>query len=158
MEVDGAEEKVEFAQLKMRTEYYVDHAGDHGEDDDEDVKVEDDEENLLDGPSSEKQGKSKSLEKVEKEELIRGFKYGTTYAPCPDGHFPKLPTRKGIEICGFFPTKNVRLFVNKKGFSNCRYLAVPKRVRHGRNLVCLGRSKLPPSASCPFKHCTSNIS
>ncbi|KAF8736633.1 hypothetical protein AX14_014210 [Amanita brunnescens Koide BX004] len=108
MEVDGAEEKVEFAQLKMRTEYYVDHAGDHGEDDDEDVKVEDDEENLLDGPSSEKQGKSKSLEKVEKEELIRGFKYGTTYAPCPDGHFPKLPTRKGIEICGFFPTKNFR--------------------------------------------------
>ena len=106
MEVDGAEEKVEFAQLKMRTEYYVDRTEDHGESGDEDVKVEDDEENLLD---SEKPGKSKSehLEKVEKEELVRGFKYGTTYAPCPDGQFPKLPTQKGMEICGFFPTKNV---------------------------------------------------
>ena len=118
MEVDGAEEKVEYAQLKMRTEYYVDRTGDHRESEDEDVKVEDDEENLLDDTNSEKPGKSKSehLEKVEKEELVRGFKYGTTYAPCPDGQFPKLPMCKGMEICGFFPIKNVSLFVNEKCF------------------------------------------
>lgn len=115
MEDDGAGERVEFAQLKMRTEYYVNRSGDHGEDSDEDVKMEDDEENLLDGPSTEEQGKSKNenLEKVEKEELIRGFKYGSTYVPCPDGQFPKLPTSKGIEMCGFFSIKNVRFFVNK---------------------------------------------
>ncbi|KAM6497865.1 SPOC domain-like protein [Amanita muscaria] len=101
MEVDGEEEKTEFAQLRMRTEYYVD---------DEDIKMEDNEEDLLNNSTMDNDQKTKSehLEKVEKEELIRGFKYGTTYVPCPDGQFPKLPTRKGIEICGFFPTKNYR--------------------------------------------------
>ncbi|KAF8624760.1 hypothetical protein AX15_005654 [Amanita polypyramis BW_CC] len=115
MEVDGAdtEGKAEFVQLKMRTEYYVDRSGNHVGDEDEDVKMEDNE-NLLDGTTedSEKRSKHKEkgehLEKVEKEDLIKGFKYGTTYVPCPDGQFPRLPTRKGIEICGFFPTKNFR--------------------------------------------------
>lgn len=47
------------------------------------------------------------VEKIDKEQLIRGFKYGTTYAPCPDGQFPKLPTKKGIDFEGFFKAKNV---------------------------------------------------
>ncbi|TFK38608.1 hypothetical protein BDQ12DRAFT_683054 [Crucibulum laeve] len=49
-----------------------------------------------------------TMERVEKEDLVRGFKYGTTYAPCPDGQFPRLQTRKGIDICGFFLAKNFR--------------------------------------------------
>ncbi|KAK2462108.1 hypothetical protein APHAL10511_006571 [Amanita phalloides] len=109
MQIDEVEEVVEFAQLRMRTEYYVDRK-DH--DGDEGVKMEDEEENLLDSKieTNQKQGKSNDehLEKVEREELIRGFKYGTTYVPCPDGQFPKLPTRKGIDICGFYPDKNFR--------------------------------------------------
>ncbi|KAG6845292.1 hypothetical protein H0H87_011443 [Tephrocybe sp. NHM501043] len=115
MEDDSAEAaKVAYAQLKMRSEYYIDQtSGDI--DADGDVKMEEDEnENLLDeGSNKEKKKPSEEenasyLEKVEKEQLVRGFKYGTTYAPCPDGQFPRLKTRKGIEICGFFPAENFR--------------------------------------------------
>jgi len=78
------------------------------------MKQEDDDENLLED-DEEKTGDN-DLEKVEKEELVRGFKYGTTYAPCPDGQFPKLPTTKGIQICGFFPDKTVRIFNSVSSF------------------------------------------
>ena len=113
-EQDQSEEddgKTTFTQLRLRTEYYIDpNAGDK-EDDEGDVKMkqEDDEENLLDeGEDDSEKPKDNNLEKVEKEQLVRGFKYGTTYVPCPDGQFPKLPSRKGIQICGFFPAKSVR--------------------------------------------------
>lgn len=114
MEVDEAvqeKDKIAYVQLRMRTEYYVDRT-EHDEDSDSDIKMEDpDGENLLDATNAELKDteakKDQQLEKVEKEDLIRGFKYGTTYAPCPDGQFPKLPTRKGIDICGFFSIKNV---------------------------------------------------
>lgn len=91
--MDEADRQAIYAELKMRSEYHLDP--NIGEDEDG-VKMEVDEEN-----------KTKALEVVEKEQLIRGFKYGSTYAPCPDGQFPKLPTRKGIDICGFFKAKNV---------------------------------------------------
>ncbi|KAG1738615.1 SPOC domain-like protein [Suillus paluster] len=94
MEVDEEEDKVVFAQLKTRTEYYIDHSTQEGEE--------------QDTGSDDEEDKDKNLEKVEKEQLIRGFKYGSTYAPCPDGQFPRLNTRKGIDICGFFPAKNFR--------------------------------------------------
>lgn len=110
--------KVAYAQLKMRSEYYVERGGEA--DAENDIKVEDDDEILLDkGKEMEKQARLSSeqheshLEKVEKEQLVRGFKYGTTYAPCPDGQFPRLNTRKGIDICGFFPAKNVSYFLSE---------------------------------------------
>ncbi|KAG2023769.1 Ku80 [Coprinopsis cinerea AmutBmut pab1-1] len=112
MAVDEDEErKAIFKQLKMRTEYYVDrNAG--GDDEDENVKMEDDEDEglLLEGSAGpvEKKNKEENWERIEKEELVKGFKYGTTYAPCPDGQFPKLQTVKGIDIMGFFPSKNFR--------------------------------------------------
>lgn len=108
MAEDDDEANVAYAQLKLRSEYYVDRSAD--QDEDEDVKMEEiDDEDLdeIERAAREKE-KEESLEKVEKEELVRGFKYGTTYAPCPDGLFPRLPTRKGVDICGFFPAKNVR--------------------------------------------------
>ena len=101
-------DKAAFAQLRMRTEYYVDRNPEDEIDEDGDVKMkqeEDEDETLLEG--GEEDLDVTNLEKVEKEELVRGFKYGTTYAPCPDGQFLKLQTRKGIDICGFFPRKNV---------------------------------------------------
>ncbi|KAF8640795.1 hypothetical protein AX17_000444 [Amanita inopinata Kibby_2008] len=113
VEVDEGDKKVEYAQLKMRTEYYVDRSGDHTSDEDDDTMLVD-KEDLLHGSNvgsqqrDKQKAKEEHLEKVEKEELIRGFKYGTTYVPCPDGQYPKLPTRKGIDICGFFPAKNFR--------------------------------------------------
>jgi ATP-dependent DNA helicase 2 subunit 2 len=103
-----------YAPLKMRTEYYVDRSGEHETDADGDVKMEaDDGTNLLDSEIKSKDSEEKkeeNLEKVEREELIRGFKYGTTYVPCSDGQFPRLQTKKGIDICGFFPRERVRFF------------------------------------------------
>lgn len=104
MEVDdAADQAAVFAQLKMRTEYFVDR-NPPAEDEDGDVKMEpEDGKSLLEGEEK----KEKDMERVDKEELIKGFKYGTTYAPCPDGQFLKLETTKGITICGFFPLKDV---------------------------------------------------
>jgi ATP-dependent DNA helicase 2 subunit 2 len=119
------ERKVTYAQLRMRTEYLVDRSGGNEEDKDGDVKMEDDDELLDEGDESEREKREKEkaeqLEKVEKEQLIRGFKYGTTYAPCPDGQFPRLPTKKGIDICGFFPAKNVGTFFMPRNFLPSRF-------------------------------------
>ncbi|ETW87659.1 hypothetical protein HETIRDRAFT_41157 [Heterobasidion irregulare TC 32-1] len=88
-----------FAELKMRSEYVVDtnpnKADEADEDQDEDEHKDADDE-------------THHLEKIEKEELVRGFKYGATYVPCPDGQFKRLPTKKGIEICGFFKADGFR--------------------------------------------------
>ncbi|KAJ4485400.1 SPOC domain-like protein [Lentinula aciculospora] len=99
MNIDSDEKKavtVTYAQLKARTEYYVDKM-DRKEDEEEQIKVEDGAE-----------PRPEDLEKVEKEELIRGFKYGTSYVPCPEGQFPKLSTKKGIDLIGFIPEKKFR--------------------------------------------------
>ncbi|KAH8103255.1 SPOC domain-like protein [Phellopilus nigrolimitatus] len=72
---DDESRKDVYAQLAMQTEYFVNEDEDEG-----------------------KQGED-GAEKVDKEQLIRGFKYGASYAPCPDGQFPRLSTRKGIDIC-----------------------------------------------------------
>ncbi|KIY45729.1 SPOC domain-like protein [Fistulina hepatica ATCC 64428] len=91
--------KVIFSQLKMRSDYVLDkrvRSGDADENDDSD------EENAPLGPD----GLPVYLERVEKEGLVKGFKYGKTYVPCPDGQFARLPTRKGIDILAFFPIKN----------------------------------------------------
>ncbi|KAG1761756.1 SPOC like C-terminal domain-containing protein [Suillus occidentalis] len=91
------EDTTVFAQLKMRSEYYIDRSTQDGEEQDK-----------MDMGSDDEEDKDKNLEMVQKEQLIRGFKYGSTYAPCPDGQFPRLNTRKGIDICGFFHAKNFR--------------------------------------------------
>ncbi|KAF8215436.1 SPOC like C-terminal domain-containing protein [Mycena galopus ATCC 62051] len=111
----GAKKKVTFTQLKTRTEYYVDRRDHNSDNEGEDVKMEeptkekepepeDDDDDDEEGSATNKI--DPGLEQVDKEELIRGFKYGTTYVPCPDGQFERLPTKKGIEICGFFLAKN----------------------------------------------------
>ncbi|KZT68787.1 SPOC domain-like protein [Daedalea quercina L-15889] len=96
MQVD--EDKTVFAQLRMRTEYYIERDKGEGEGP-EAGGIETDTE---DGE------KKTHTVKVEKEQLVRGFKYGSSYAPCPDGQFPRLATRKGIDICGFFASKSFR--------------------------------------------------
>ncbi|KZV74777.1 SPOC domain-like protein [Peniophora sp. CONT] len=45
---------------------------------------------------------------LEKEELVRGFKYGASYVACTEGQFQKLETTKGLDICAFFEQKNFR--------------------------------------------------
>ncbi|KAJ7071583.1 SPOC domain-like protein [Mycena amicta] len=109
---DGAPpKKAKFIQLKMRTEYYVDRRDHNSDDEETDVKKEEKEPVVEEDDDDDDQVGTKIpdyLEQVDKEQLIRGFKYGTTYVPCPDGQFERLPTKKGIDICGFFPAKNFR--------------------------------------------------
>ena len=81
------EEQDVYAQLKMQTEYFI--AKDQSANDTQD--------------EDKGEGEGKTAAKVDAEQLIRGFKYGASYVPCPDGQFPRLHTRKGIDICGFFP-------------------------------------------------------
>ncbi|KAF9073930.1 SPOC domain-like protein [Rhodocollybia butyracea] len=108
MEVDVDEDEpknITFAQLKGRTEYYVDMAEpkDGEEEEGKGKEKVKEEEMIEDGDEI-----ASTLEKVEKEELIRGFKYGTSYVPCPDGQFSKLPTKKGIDVVGFVAEKKFR--------------------------------------------------
>lgn len=107
-EDEDRKRKAVFAQLKMRSEYYIDRDGQAAAaaaaDDGGDVKMEDGEEEREATSST---NLFEKMEQVQKEELVRGFKYGSSYVPCPDGQFERLPTKKGIDICGFFPAKNV---------------------------------------------------
>jgi len=100
------EGKTVFKEIKRRTEYIIDRSTEEGEEGKgpttQDVSMDVDEETSVAKEET-------PLEKVEKEQLVKGFKYGSTYVPCPDGQFEKLNTKKGMEICGFFQRKNVRL-------------------------------------------------
>ncbi|KAK0198079.1 SPOC domain-like protein [Armillaria mellea] len=102
MILDG-EEYVRYAQLKQTSEYFVDK---RDKDEDGDVKMEEVEEEIDDG--TKKRDPTEGMEFVDKETLVRGFKYGTSYAPCPDGQFLRLNTKKGIDISAFFPKKRFR--------------------------------------------------
>jgi len=88
--------KIVWAQLRMRTEFHVEN----DEQEDEDNANED---------NMDVDGVKKSGAKVEKEQLVRGFKYGSSYVPCPDGQFTKLSTNMGISISGFFSADHVCL-------------------------------------------------
>jgi len=109
-ELLGADEGDTYVELKKRTEYYRD-SDKSDEDDDEENPVRAKEEKTNYDDSRVERDEQVTVEddrRVEKEELIKGFKYGSTYTPCPDGQFDRLRTRKGIDICGFFKSKNVR--------------------------------------------------
>ena len=105
MQVVEDEGKAIYKEIKKRTEYFIDKSEkeEGGEKPVHDASMDIDEEKSVDGEET-------HLEKVEKEQLIKGFKYGSTYVPCPDGQFDRLKTRKGMEICGFIQSKNVGLF------------------------------------------------
>lgn len=101
------EGKAIYKEVKRRTEYVIDRSteeeeGKEKEPTTQDISIDVDEEKSVVEEET-------RFEKVEKEQLIKGFKYGSTYVPCPDGQFERLNTKKGIEICGFFQRKNVRL-------------------------------------------------
>ena len=90
-----------WVELQMRTEYVLPK----DVEEDGDAKQED----AMDVDETE-QSQTQSAEpsqRIEKEELVRGFKYGSSYVPCPDGQFERLTTRKGIEICAFFRSTEV---------------------------------------------------
>ncbi|KIR74038.1 ATP-dependent DNA helicase 2 subunit 2 [Cryptococcus deuterogattii CA1014] len=46
-------------------------------------------------------------EYVDKEDVVKAWKFGSTWVPVPEKTFVTLATRKGIEVCGFFPVENL---------------------------------------------------
>ena len=99
---EGAEAEVEglqdvYAQLQMQTEYVLPK-----------VKSEEDDEQE-DGAEDTRRTKSgeDDIVVLNTDDLVRGFKYGASYVPCPDGQFNRLSSQRGFDICGFFPDKHV---------------------------------------------------
>lgn len=87
MDVDEADL---YTPLERKTEYVI-RKDDHDTDENDDDKTEADEE-----------------ETVEKENLVRGYKYGTNFIPIDEeDEFERLEPNSGIDICGFFHRKNV---------------------------------------------------
>ncbi|CAL1697373.1 unnamed protein product [Somion occarium] len=95
-------EYVEYTPLIMRTQFYLDHRAEGEEEEaaapQEESETEDEEEAAA---------KTDKLQVIEKEELVRGYKYGSSFVPTAE-EFPRLRTEKGIDICGFFHQRNFR--------------------------------------------------
>lgn len=53
-----------------------------------------------------KSGWPKGVSTTPKENLTRSYKYGATWVDV-EGEFEKLETKKGIDVCAFFPAENV---------------------------------------------------
>ncbi|PPQ67012.1 hypothetical protein CVT24_011306 [Panaeolus cyanescens] len=108
MDVD--QHKDVYAKLQQQSEYYID-PNNSAEGDDEDVKLEPEDDGRLvldnDDEDSPREINYGRLQKVEREELVRGYKYGTTFVPAPD-EFPRLATVKGMDLCGFFKRGKLR--------------------------------------------------
>ncbi|OXH40668.1 ATP-dependent DNA helicase 2 subunit 2 [Cryptococcus neoformans] len=49
-------------------------------------------------------------EYVDKEDVVKAWKFGSTWVPVPEKTFTTLDTRKGIEVLGFFPVENIRRY------------------------------------------------
>ncbi|EJD04469.1 SPOC domain-like protein [Fomitiporia mediterranea MF3/22] len=113
MDVNGEQKKDVYVQLNMQTEYLVNVKNEEGDDQD---RKEDEKNKMQTDEVDEEEGVP---EKVDKDQLIKGFKYGASYAPCPDGQFPRLSTRKGMDICGFFPD---HLFRRELAMSEVQYV------------------------------------
>ncbi|KAG8758277.1 ATP-dependent DNA helicase II subunit 2 [Ceratobasidium sp. 423] len=77
-----------YVELKRRTEYIVKL-----------IENSNDEE----GEEGDEEKQEPQGEVVEKETLVKAFKYGSTWVPCEEGHFEGLHTRKGIEVHAFIP-------------------------------------------------------
>jgi ATP-dependent DNA helicase 2 subunit 2 len=94
MDVDAPPKNMVYNQLKLRRTFNLfDETQEEQENEAEDT--------LPPAPKED-------IDRLNKDDLIRGFSYGTTYVPCPDGQFPRLETKKGIDICGFFKREHFK--------------------------------------------------
>lgn len=50
-------------------------------------------------------------EYIPKEELVKAWRYGSSWIPVEDDTFEPLQTQKGVEVLGFIPQKNVRTWI-----------------------------------------------
>ena len=165
-----------YVPVATRTKYYVRKskaeirkakAAKDGDANTQDVNMDADDEDGDDSDAEEvldledPQVRATYYDEVEREGLVRGFKYGTSYAPCPEGQFPKLNTKKGIDFCAFFKRDNVRMraFASSVFFSmftqdvlTVFLNVVSPRARHGRGSVHLGRPSAAKATNRPLIH------
>ncbi|KAG8743939.1 ATP-dependent DNA helicase II subunit 2 [Ceratobasidium sp. 414] len=85
-----------YVELKRRTDYVV--------------KLPESSHETEDNEGEEEEKQESPGEVVEKETLVKAFKYGSTWVPCEEGHFEGLHTRKGIEVHGFIPESTYRRY------------------------------------------------
>lgn len=72
-------------------------------------------------------------ETVEKEDLVRGYKYGAGFVPVDEEEgFQRLESKPGIDICGFFPSDNVSPSLRRTNADLISDIyVVPSRLEHG---------------------------
>jgi ATP-dependent DNA helicase 2 subunit 2 len=99
--IDGEEQDV-FSLLKMRTEFAL--AKDLAVA--AEAAIAEAEERGESPTPLARSGWTKDVGSVEKETLTRSYKYGATWVDV-EGDFEKLETKKGIDLCAFFPAANV---------------------------------------------------
>lgn len=97
---DKMDEDVDMSDVYVQLKHQTDYMFKPGQKPEESEEVE---ENKADSSGQ----KEKNTEKAERQDLIKGFKYGTSFAPCPDGEFPRLESPKGMDICGFIEERDV---------------------------------------------------
>ncbi|KAF9073952.1 SPOC like C-terminal domain-containing protein [Rhodocollybia butyracea] len=102
---DEAFDVTTYIQPKLVTDYFVDNS-EPKDDDSSDSGDETDDEK--DNAKKNDENLPPELEKVEKGALQKGYKYGPQYVLCPDGQFPKLQTKKGIDLMGFVRQEKLR--------------------------------------------------
>ncbi|KAF8575921.1 ku80-like protein [Ramaria rubella] len=92
MDVDSEDT---YALLDNKTQYFVQR----------DARIQADDTHSDDEDETQDEGG----ETVEKEDLVRGYKYGASFVPIEaEEEFERLAAKPGIEICGFFLNKNYR--------------------------------------------------
>jgi ATP-dependent DNA helicase 2 subunit 2 len=150
--IDGGEGDT-YVELKKRSEYYRDSdKSDEGDDDEDQVQVKKKKREYDDvRVKRDEQPTVEDDRRVDREELIKGFKYGSTYTPCPDGQFDRLKTKKGIDVCGFFKSRNVRAS-RVLAQRQPQIFAVSSRVGDGGSPVRLGRSRQSAATGCSVLH------
>jgi ATP-dependent DNA helicase 2 subunit 2 len=126
----------QWSQLKMRTEYFVDADKEGGAKKEEDIEGEEPRED--------------AVEKIAQEELVRGFKFGASYVPSPEGQFPKLSTAKGIDLCGFFQSKNARCTPTRPVLLTDRLPSLDANCLWARSTT-YGRTPARYSSSSPYR-------
>ncbi|KZT58400.1 SPOC domain-like protein [Calocera cornea HHB12733] len=94
----------------LQTDYVVYEGGEDEDDEKPKAKAEpkaEGEEEDVDMAADEEEHTEPETERtevpVEKEDLVKAYKYGATWVPCEEGEFEKLQTTKGIEVIGFVP-------------------------------------------------------
>lgn len=91
-------------------------------------------------------------EYVDKEDVVKAWKFGSTWVPVPEKTFTTMDTRKGIEVLGFFPVENVRKYRSRAKNSHSshykfsRYEDTISSVKHDMSGLICSLQKLKSSS------------